>query len=52
MTATSPVLKQIAGLPKLSQDELKALWRSTSGSSHPPTAVASWSAASRTKSRS
>jgi hypothetical protein len=27
MTATSPVLKQIAGLPKLSQDELKALWR-------------------------
>ncbi len=27
MTTTSPVLKQIAGLPKLSQDELKALWR-------------------------
>jgi hypothetical protein len=27
VTATSPVLKQIAGLPKLSQDELKALWR-------------------------
>jgi hypothetical protein len=27
MTATSPVLKQIAGLSKLSQDELKALWR-------------------------
>src|SRR5918994_2635517 len=27
MTATSPVLSQIAGLPKLSQDELKALWR-------------------------
>jgi hypothetical protein len=27
MTATSPVLKQIAGLPKLSQDELQALWR-------------------------
>jgi hypothetical protein len=26
-TAASPVLKQIAGLPKLSQDELKALWR-------------------------
>ena len=26
MTATSPVLKQIAGLPKLSQDELKVLW--------------------------
>jgi Protein of unknown function (DUF2924) len=24
---TSPVLRQIAGLPKLSQDELKALWR-------------------------
>jgi Protein of unknown function (DUF2924) len=27
MTATSPVLKQIAGLPKRSQEELKALWR-------------------------
>jgi Protein of unknown function (DUF2924) len=27
MTTTSPVLKQIAGLPKLSQDELKVLWR-------------------------
>jgi Protein of unknown function (DUF2924) len=27
MTTTSPVLKQIAGLPKLSHDELKALWR-------------------------
>jgi Protein of unknown function (DUF2924) len=27
MTATSPVLKQIAGLPKLSYAELKALWR-------------------------
>jgi hypothetical protein len=27
MTATCPVLKQIAGLPNLSQDELKALWR-------------------------
>ena len=27
MTTTSPVLKQIAGLPKLSQAELKALWR-------------------------
>jgi hypothetical protein len=26
MTATSPVLKQIAGLPKLSHAELKALW--------------------------
>ena len=31
MTATSPVLKQIAGLPKLSQDELKALWRAYFG---------------------
>jgi hypothetical protein len=27
MTTTSPVLKQITGLPKLSYDELKALWR-------------------------
>jgi hypothetical protein len=27
MTATSPVLKQIAGLPKLSHGELKALWK-------------------------
>ena len=27
MTAISPVLKQIAGLPKLSHAELKALWR-------------------------
>jgi hypothetical protein len=27
MTASSPVLKQIAGLPKLSHAELKALWR-------------------------
>ena len=27
MTTTSPVLKQIAGLPKLSHAELKALWR-------------------------
>ena len=27
MTATSPVLKQIAGLPKLSHAELKALWK-------------------------
>jgi hypothetical protein len=27
MTTTSPVLKQIAGLPKLSQDELKGLWK-------------------------
>src|SRR5918995_6738478 len=27
MTTTSPVLKQIAGLPKLSHAELKVLWR-------------------------
>jgi hypothetical protein len=27
MTATSPILKQIAGLPKLSHGELKGLWR-------------------------
>jgi hypothetical protein len=27
MIATSPVLEQIAGLPKLSHAELKALWR-------------------------
>jgi hypothetical protein len=27
MTATSPVLKQIAGLPKLSHAELKAHWK-------------------------
>jgi hypothetical protein len=27
MTAASPVLKQIGGLPKLSHAELKALWR-------------------------
>jgi hypothetical protein len=27
MTATSPVLKQIAALPKLSHGELKVLWR-------------------------
>jgi Protein of unknown function (DUF2924) len=27
MTANAPVLKQIAGLPKLSHAELKALWR-------------------------
>jgi hypothetical protein len=27
LTAISPVLKQIAGLPKLSHGELKALWR-------------------------
>ena len=47
MTATSPVLKQIAGLPKLSQDELKVLWREYFGSSRRPTAVVSWSAVSR-----
>ena len=44
---TSPVLKQIAGLPKLSHAELKALWRNTSGSSRQPTGADSWSAASR-----
>jgi hypothetical protein len=27
MTPASPILKQIAGLPKLSHSELKALWR-------------------------
>jgi hypothetical protein len=27
VTTTSPVLKQIAGLPKLSHGELKVLWR-------------------------
>jgi hypothetical protein len=27
VTTISPVLKQIAGLPKLSYGELKALWR-------------------------
>ena len=52
MTATSPVLKQIAGLPKLSQDELQALWREYFGVSPRPTAWASWSAASRIASRS
>ena len=31
MTTTSPVLKQIAGLPKLSHAELKALWRECFG---------------------
>jgi hypothetical protein len=36
MTATSPVLKQIAGLPKLSHGELKALWREYFGV-EPPT---------------
>ena len=35
MTTTSPVLKQIAGLPKLSQDELKALWREYFGAEPP-----------------
>jgi hypothetical protein len=38
LTATSPVLKQIAGLPKLSQDELKALWREYFGVEPRPTA--------------
>jgi hypothetical protein len=27
MTPTSPILKQVAGLPKLSHAELKSLWR-------------------------
>ena len=49
---TSPVLKQIAGLPKLSQDELKALWREYFGVSRPRIGAASWSAASRIASRS
>ena len=35
MTATSPVLKQIAGLPKLSHGELKALWREYFGAEPP-----------------
>ena len=35
MTATSPVLKQIAGLPKLSHGELKALWREYFGNEPP-----------------
>ena len=35
MTATSPVLKQIAGLPKLSHAELKALWREYFGAEPP-----------------
>jgi hypothetical protein len=49
---TSPVLKQIAGLQKLSQDELKALWREYFGVEPPPTGAASWSAASPTESKS
>ena len=52
MTATSPVLKQIAGLPKLSHAELKALWKEYFGSSRRPTAAASWSAGSRIAFRS
>jgi hypothetical protein len=35
MTASSSVLKRIAGLPKLSQDELKALWREYFGVTPP-----------------
>src|ERR671919_68350 len=35
MTATPPVLKQIAGLPKLSHGELKALWREYFGAEPP-----------------
>jgi hypothetical protein len=35
MTTTSPVLKQIAGLPKLSHAELKALWRECFGAEPP-----------------
>jgi hypothetical protein len=35
MTATSPVLKQIAGLPKLSHGELKALWKEYFGTEPP-----------------
>ena len=35
MTTTSPVLKQIAGLPKLSHAELKALWREYFGAEPP-----------------
>ena len=52
MTATSPVLKQIAGLPKLSHAELKALWREYFGSSRRPTGAGSWSAAWHIASRS
>jgi hypothetical protein len=52
VTATSPVLKQIAGLPRLSQDELKALWREYFGLSHRRIGAASWSGASRIASRS
>ena len=35
MTATSPVLKQIASLPKLSYEELKALWKEYFGVAPP-----------------
>jgi Protein of unknown function (DUF2924) len=35
MTASSPVLKQIAGLPKLGHGELKALWREYFGAEPP-----------------
>ena len=35
MTAASPVLKQIAGLPKLSHGELKGLWREYFGVTPP-----------------
>ena len=49
---TSPVLKQIAGLPKLSQDELKALWREYFGVEPPAYRRGSSSAASRIASRS
>jgi len=35
MTTTSPVLKQVAGLPKLSHTELKALWKEYFGKEPP-----------------
>jgi Protein of unknown function (DUF2924) len=35
MTTTSPVLKQIAGLPKLSHAELKAMWSQYFGKQPP-----------------
>ena len=35
MTEGAPVLKQIAGLPKLSYPELKALWREYFGAEPP-----------------
>ncbi len=35
MTTTSPVLKQITGLPKLSHADLKALWREYFGAEPP-----------------